>query len=328
MNQKKIRSTLVIGIMLVSLASIAIPVSAGFHRVSGYLYIDDEIAPASVEVTLSFDEEDLTDNTNENGHYQIDFTGHDGETGYFTVTYDGADYVPTPDYVDLEEDLAYSIDLYIYTEQPVNNPPDKPSTPSPENNSINVNLNPTLSVYASDPDEDTMNISFYNASDDSLIDIATNVANGSTALVDWPDLSYNTTYYWYAVANDSQFETRSDTWQFTTKKKENIAPKVEIIKPERAVYINNVKKLPRLFRIALIIGDITIIANATDEDSGIEKVEFYINGKLKGNDTTEPYTYNWTRDRLRLVHIFCIKVVAYDNDGATAEDCMIVRKFL
>ena len=47
-----------------------------------------------------------------------------------------------------------------------------------------------------------------------------------------------------------------------------------------------------------------------------------------GNDTTDPYTYNWTRDRLRLIHIFCIKVIAYDNDGGTAEDKMIVRKFL
>ena len=78
----------------------------------------------------------------------------------------------------------------------------------------------------------------------------------------------------------------------------------------------------------LIIGRFTIEANATDEDSGIEKVEFYICGKLKGNDTTYPYTYNWTRDRIRLFHIFKIKVIAYDNEGETAEDSIIVRRFL
>ncbi len=37
-------------------------------------------------------------------------------------------------------------------------------------------------------------------------------------------------------------------------------------------------------------------------------------------DTTMPYTFEWKRDRIRLFHIFVIKVIAYDR--------MIVRKFL
>ena len=109
---------------------------------------------------------------------------------------------------------------------------------------------------------------------------------------------------------------------------ENIPPTVSITKPEKAFYIFNQKIFPRIIRLALIIGKITITANATDDDSGIEKVEFYINNKLKANDTTEPYTYDWTRDRLRLFHFFTIKVIAYDNDGETAQDTMLVRKLL
>ena len=80
--------------------------------------------------------------------------------------------------------------------------------------------------------------------------------------------------------------------------------------------------------MTLIIGKITIEVNATDNDSRIEKVEFYINGKLMESVTTEPYEYTWTRDRLRLFHIFFIKVKAYNNEGLTSEETMIVRRFL
>ena len=109
---------------------------------------------------------------------------------------------------------------------------------------------------------------------------------------------------------------------------ESTPPTVKIIKPEKGVYFRDKKILPRLFGLPLIIGKITIEAEAIDEDSGIEKVEFYINGKLMDEDTTEPYQYTWTRDRLRLIHIFTIKVKAYNNEGITSEDSMIVRKFL
>lgn len=119
----------------------------------------------------------------------------------------------------------------------------------------------------------------------------------------------------------------------TTSKEINVGndetpPTVKITKPEKGVYFRNKKILPRFIRLTLIIGKITIKARATDEDSGIEKVEFYINGKPMGNDSTEPYEYNWTRDRLRFFHIFFIKVKAYNNDGLTSEDLMIVRRFL
>ena len=83
-----------------------------------------------------------------------------------------------------------------------------------------------------------------------------------------------------------------------------------------------------LFRIPPIIGRITIEADATDEESEIDRVEFYINGKLKGNDTSYPYEFDWRWTRPRLIHLFIIKVVAYDNVGLTAVDKMFVRKFL
>ena len=107
--------------------------------------------------------------------------------------------------------------------EPLDSEPDKPSDPKPANNSENVSINPLLSVLVTDPDNDTMNVTFYNASDDIKIDSVDNVSNGTRANVTWSNLDYNTTYSWYAIANDSVYETRSDIWNFTTMK-ENHPP--------------------------------------------------------------------------------------------------------
>ena len=123
-------------------------------------------------------------------------------------------------------------------------------------------------------------------------------------------------------------ETKSDTWSFTTEEEDDTPPTVKITKPQKALYIFGRRILPRFIRPAMIIGKITIEAEATDDDSGIDRVEFYVNGKLKGNDSIAPYTCVWKRDRIRLLHIFVIKVVAYDMNGLEASDKMIVRKFL
>jgi len=115
-------------------------------------------------------------------------------------------------------------------------------------------------------------------------------------------------------------------------------PTVKIEKPVRGVYIRDKKIFPLLMRptlVSLIIGNITIVVNATDNatenESGIDKVVFY--GGFRGNrlldeDTEEPYTYNLKRDRIRLIHRQKIKVVAYDKAGNSASDKIIIRKIL
>jgi len=110
---------------------------------------------------------------------------------------------------------------------------------------------------------------------------------------------------------------------------EKTPPTVKITKPERAFYMGN-KKIRRLFlRMAFVIGSITVEVNASDSGSGIDRVEFYVNGKLKGNRTTAPYSFNWTKDRLvRFIHVQVLKVVAYDKYGNAAADSMLVKKFL
>jgi hypothetical protein len=98
----------------------------------------------------------------------------------------------------------------------VNNPPNPPTTPSPYDGQTDVSINPTLSVNVVDPDGDTLDVKFYNDLDDSLIGTDNNVLSGGTASVQWLGLSYETTYNWYAVANDTEYDTPSSTWTFTT----------------------------------------------------------------------------------------------------------------
>ncbi|GAH30781.1 unnamed protein product, partial [marine sediment metagenome] len=98
----------------------------------------------------------------------------------------------------------------------INHPPNEPTDPLPENNSENISINPSISVLVIDPDNDTMNVSFYDALDNIHIGTVFNIPNGSRAEVEWPDLQYNTTYSWYAVADDGEYTNQSDTWNFTT----------------------------------------------------------------------------------------------------------------
>ena len=98
----------------------------------------------------------------------------------------------------------------------VNEPPDEPIDPDPDDGDTGVSTSPTLSVYVSDPEGEVLSVSFYDDGDNP-IGVDTDVLSGSTASVVWSGLSYSTVYSWYAIANDSQLETKSDTWSFTTK---------------------------------------------------------------------------------------------------------------
>ncbi len=244
-----------------------------------------------------------------------------------SIVWSGLSYGTTYLWYAVADDSLFETrsDTWQFTTK-TNNPPDKPTDPDPVDNQEDVGLNPTLSVLVTDPDNDLMTVAFYNSSDNTLIGMDYNVASGTRASAEWQDLSYDTNYRWYVIVGDSIYSTKSDTWSFKTVENKN--PTVKIVKPERGLYIFNRKIWPRFIRPALIIGKITIEAEANDEDGSIEKVEFYINGKLKKTDDIAPYSYDWTRDRLRLIHRFTIKVVAYDDADATATQKMIVRKFL
>jgi len=78
-----------------------------------------------------------------------------------------------------------------------------------------------------------------------------------------------------------------------------------------------------------VSGTVTIQAEATDRGikgkapSGIQKVEFYIDGALVGADTTSPYTYSWNTDSLQYGSTHTIQAKAYDNTGRSGESSIV-----
>ncbi len=98
----------------------------------------------------------------------------------------------------------------------VSHPPDEPSGPVPEDGASGVDVNCVLSVDVRDSDDDSLSVSFFDAGDDSLIDVVNGVESGDTASVEWDGLEYNSEYSWYAIADDGVFETQSEIFSFTT----------------------------------------------------------------------------------------------------------------
>jgi len=76
----------------------------------------------------------------------------------------------------------------------------------------------------------------------------------------------------------------------------------------------------------VLLGRTKIVAEAFD-DSGIEKVEFYIDDNLVGEDNEEPYEYSFRKVNLfkRVIRNHTISVIAYDDEGKTGKNSIDVR---
>ncbi|MCD6512441.1 MAG: Ig-like domain repeat protein, partial [Thermoplasmata archaeon] len=120
------------------------------------------------------------------------------------------------------------------------------------------------------------------------------------------------TIKYYSIDNaGNREETKS-----ITVKIEKSKPSLIIKKPENGIYLFDRKVFP--FCKPLIIGKITIRVNAGNSTSGIDRVEFYVDNKLKYTDEEEPY--EWTYDEgaiFRHRHYITVKVV--DTAGKEAE---------
>ena len=95
-------------------------------------------------------------------------------------------------------------------------------------------------------------------------------------------------------------------------------PNAYLVKPEYGLYFNDVKIKPYDTPLYLIIGRITLIVNASQPAAGIDRVEFYIDGKLRATDTTPPYTYLWIRPYF-LTWYHGIRIVIYSTVGTSTE---------
>jgi uncharacterized repeat protein (TIGR02543 family) len=112
------------------------------------------------------------------------------------------------------------------------------------------------------------------------------------------------------------------TAHFTYNGVDTTPPLVSFIKPINALYIFN--KLIFPFKMPVIVQMITIEVNASDDQSGIKRVEFCVDGVSKSNDSSSPYSFNW-RDLRCGKHT--LSVNAYDNAGNTASAEILIFKW-
>ncbi len=236
---------------------------------------------------------------------------------------DNVSYIANPEHI-FGANGSYNVNLAVKDDKGVEDS---------YNETIDVsNARPVVDFTATSDGKKVTFASTASDVDGTIADYTWNFGDGNTSYDENPVHTYakeNNQYTVTLTVTDNLGLTNSTTK--TVKTKDTTDPTVEIVTPKRAVYINGEEKFGRLLGMAIIIGDITIEVNASDEGSGIAKVEFYgglLGTKLLGNDTEAPYTFEWTRGRIRFFHIQTLKVVAYDNDGNPAMDKMIVRKIL
>jgi hypothetical protein len=120
----------------------------------------------------------------------------------------------------------------------------------------------------------------------------------------------------------SMTSNKTVTAHFIYGTEDTTPPLLELVKPINAFYVFNKFILP--FKMPIIVQMITIEANASDNESGIDRVEFYIDGLLKSEDSSEPYSYDW-KELQSGKHT--IKVIAYDNAGnnATSPEILVFK---
>ena len=186
----------------------------------------------------------------------------------------------------LDIDRLYTPVNVILTSE-INNPPNSPSADFPLNGATGVNLNPQLRVMVSDPDTDPLSVTFYDGDTNNVIGTVESIQSGSLATVTWSGLEPVSMYHWYVVVSDSQLETESSVWSFTTQSSFNHAPsQPTLISP--GDMSTDVSRSPSL-RVTV-----------SDPDGDLLQVTFYdattnsIIGTVEGVESGSNAQFTWT----------------------------------
>ncbi|RLF51964.1 MAG: hypothetical protein DRN11_01890 [Thermoplasmata archaeon] len=96
---------------------------------------------------------------------------------------------------------------------------------------------------------------------------------------------------------------------------DDLPPSVKIISPKNGIYVKGKRIFPATMPI--IIGDVTVEAEAKDNDTHITSVAFYFDEKFMKNDSMPPYTWLMNVNETGMHEI---KVIAYDVATNSAID--------
>jgi hypothetical protein len=96
---------------------------------------------------------------------------------------------------------------------------------------------------------------------------------------------------------------------------------VTITKPENGIYLANTKILPFFF--PLVFGKIDVEATVrTMNETGVDRVEFYLDNELQVVDTTSPYSWRWSK---RSFGFHRVNVIAYQNNVSVNDELTVCK---
>jgi len=208
----------------------------------------------------------------------------------------------------------------------VNHPPNAPSNPFPSDGATEIPINVELCWTGGDPDGDFVTYDVYFGVSFPLPKVKSNISSPCHTV---GNLDYGTKYYWKIVAWDYQTSNSSEVWSFTTKR-DVTKPSLAIISPKEGylqVNLGNtiVFKFPIFIR-TILVGQIDVTATATDTQSGMDRVEIWIDQERKANLTAPPYSWTWEERGFGFSYQITVK--AYDNAGNENIQYMKVKKWL
>ena len=276
-----------------------------------------------------------TDTRTWNGHEHTDGYGHDfgsiqyGNIEVIAVVYNAQPHQAFSDPPSGNPFTAYWVDdtagVWIGTQHP----PETPSSPSPTNGTINVDVTKDLSWSCSDPDVgDRVTYDLYFGTTNPAPLLKTNLTDKT---YDPGAMNFHTCYYWKIIARDNHgHSVEGPQWSFTTASQpDSTPPTINLVKPRSGyLYTHDNDGIHRIIaRNSFVIGKITIQVNVSDAGSGIDRVEFFIDGSQKADVSMFPYVFVWKQLSVPLLP-HTVKVTAYDKAGNCASAEVAVLKLL
>lgn len=265
-----------------------------------------------------------------NSEHASDAGSNNWDNGYPSGGNFWDDYTGSDDNGDGIGDIPYDIpggsnqDLYPFMEyQGWNIPPAIPLKPSgPSFGYIETNY--SFETNTTDADDDQVYY-LWDWGDETTSSWCGPYDSGQTMNAShiWTTAgNYNITVKARDIFNDES--TWSEEITIRIIEEDDIEPVLEIIKPvPHTLYLANEEVL-QFGNKPIIIGLIDIEVNASDDESGMNRVEFYVNNVLKKTDTSKPYVWTWNSFAFfRKV----IKVIAYDNVENAMTQELVVWKF-
>ena len=226
------------------------------------------------------------------GNYWDNYTGPDN---------DGDGIGDTPHQIDPENidnyPLIKPIENYIVSEISIDVVPPVIGVPSLSPTEPVENMNVTVSVEVSDADSGVKNVTLWfrvNGGGWQLREMVPE-EEGNVWRTEIPAQPAGTLVEYYIVAYDKA-GNKAETSIYSYTVRENIPPTLQIESP-----INN----------SFVRGVVNISVSAYDP-SGVNKVEFYIDGELVATDSAAPYTWNWNTTKSS-DGTHTIEIKAYDT---------------